>query len=156
MARREISRSGGFRLVVDGGAEGAVSWECRFARRKRSSVVSASRLRCSSKGGVNASSQWMEGRKYSIARDGETSSIRNGRIGMPQWTARSTSRITCDESLAPEENTRIMTRLLRMASTMASPYGRPARRSRGAIQQRTFCASRVAQPASAMALSREQ
>jgi hypothetical protein len=63
-----------------------------------------------STGGVRASSQCGEERKYSSDRDGRTSSIRNGTIGSPLFTALSTSRRICGDAFALDENTSTITR----------------------------------------------
>ena len=53
--------------------------------------------------------------KYSMDGEGETSSIRSGKIGMLLFTALSISLITCGEEFALDENTSTITRLPFMA-----------------------------------------
>ena len=74
-------------------------------------------------------------------------------MGSPLLNALSTSLATCWERFVCVENTRTRRRLLLKASMSALRYGSPGRMSRGAIQQRIFFSSSVAQMASAVALS---
>ena len=85
-----------------------------------------------------------------MSLEGWTSSIRNGRMGMPLSTASPTSRITCCDRFEPSDRTRTNTRLASIASIRAPAQVWPAGTSRGAIQQRTPRVSRLAQIASAM------
>ena len=91
-----------------------------------------------------------------MASVGTTSSMRNGMMGMAAEIPRSTSRITCGERFECIEKISSSTRLSRIAWTIALAQLAPGKTSRGAIQQRTPLASRVAQAASAVVLSSDE
>ena len=104
-------------------------------------------------GRVSASSQCVPLRQYSMAPVGVTSSTLNGTMVLSRDTARSTSRRTWGDALAPVEKTTTNTRQAFNASTICWPYSEPAGMSRGAIQQRIPCFSSPARTASAVSLS---
>ena len=108
---------------------------------------------CDSRGGVIASSQCSEARKYAIAPVGSTDSIRNGMTTTSFATARSTSRTTCRDPFAAPETTTTMRRVPSMACRIASPHNCPGTMSRGATQHRIPACSRRDTMASATGLS---
>src|SRR5699024_5886898 len=79
-----------------------------------------------------------------------------GRIGMPWLAVRSSSRPTWGEALASAENTSTVSVERPMASMIDWAYSIPGITSRGAIQHRIRCSSRVAQIALARVRSFEE
>jgi len=75
---------------------------------------------------------------------------------MPLLTARSTSRITCGELLEWEEKTRTKDTAVGDGIDDCLTQEAPGVMSRGAIQQRILFVSKVAQTASATALSLDE
>ena len=107
MPRLRRRRLAGAAPVVIGGVDGPVGVVGVVGVGVGGPIASSSRRtfaaiseRCRSSGGVTASIQCDDDRKYSISAEGTASAIRMGRIAIARLTARSTSRWTCGDAFA--------------------------------------------------------